>query len=988
MTPKKKQPTIGRFFQSISTPPESSDVSSASTTPKISDKIQQFALKRTFQQQQPIIVKQEPPRTPPKRKATTPDDIQSKPKTKRSKTLTPLEKQIIELTESNPDKILLIQVGYKYKVFGPDARKVSKILNIMYIPNGNDDPKTDGRFSYCSFPDFKLHINLKRILQHTNHKIGVVKQLESTIIKSIEKTSKSSEVMKRELVGVYTLATYMNDEFAGTEQDNMGDENENPGYIICINETEEITLAIVAVQPITGDIIYDEFKDGANRQELETRLTYLKPSEVLVVNKCQETSPSTLKILKLINNRLRITHMSDSESLPLHHQLENHLDPELVAYYSVNFSESVQSCIARLMTYLQEFKLSNIFTIPSNMTPFKNSKTYMILPANTLAALEIFTNSTNPDSEIGTLTWLLNHTRTRFGDRLFRKWISRPLINKTQIEDRLSAVEILTGDYNQIIDSLKNQLHKMGKKKIDLEELLIKVHYSASQEYSRISRRDVVVMLDYFKDILKLVKSFENGIIASKNNSIKSSKLLNEILNGLLELANEDVVTRFTNMINPSYLFNESKDIDEQKKKFFNLDNFEWEGISSEIHEIKSIETQLDQELVSIRSILNRPHLKFITNNREPYLIEVRNGKQVDELPATFQRINGTTTVSRFRSEKTCKLYKLLQYHQEMLLKNCDEAYKHFIEQLDKEYTFFRKVIKHLATFDCLLSLSAASVITKQVKPKLVDDLVVNVVKARNPIIEQLKNDAYVPNDIDIHYDHNRVLIITGPNMGGKSSYVKQVALLAIMTQIGCYIPCEAATMGIFDSIFIRMGASDDILRGQSTFMTEMTECNNIIQNLTNRSLVILDEIGRGTGTIDGISLAYSILKYLIESDHKPLLLFITHYPSIHVLEHEYPGQVVNYHMGFKEIKKSGQEFPEIIFLYNLCRGVINNSYGLNVAKLAGIPNSIISQAFKTSEDMKNRIELGDHMKLLDELVVALRNSDEGLGERIFKYID
>lgn len=908
---------------------------------------------------------------PPRTKRDAPNLITKESKAKKSRTtkLTPLENQILELTELHLDKILLIQVGYKYKVFGENARHVSKCLNIMYIPS------SDSRFSYCSFPDTRLHINLQRIL-NSGVKVGIVKQVESAIVKEIDKVGKSGDVMKREVTGVYTKGTYMSDEFVGSNLIPNSVEEEHNNYIVCINEVTDREFAVVAVQPLTGEIIYDVFIDDISREEMETRLLYLRPSEVIVINNDDEINATTMKCLKLVNHELKIEHKKTG-----HVDFSDYLILDMVDYYMQNFPSLIQECFYKLIVYLAEFKLSNVFTISQNITTFKDARKYMILPANTLTALEIFTNSTDPKSPRGTLEWLLNHTRTRFGSRLLHKWISKPLIDKEKIEERYDAVQELGLEFNHVVDSLMKQLEKIGKT-LDMEELLIKIHYSTSTQSTRINRKQVFLLLQSLNDLLQLVKLFAKTIRSSSLNL--ASPLIVNMLNELLDLADAGIVENFINMMNPSYLFNELKDLFEQKSSFFNLQNG-YDVINHEFAEIKNVEQLLDEELVRVRQLLQRPQLNYVTSNREPYLIEVRNGKAVDSLPPSFIKINGTATVSRFRNKEISNLYKLKKYHEEMLVQKCDEAFVEFLQSLDSQYGFFQKIVKHLATLDCLLSITAASVLNNQVRPTLTDDLTIEVEQARHPIIDQLR-DGYVANNINIQYDINRALIITGPNMGGKSSYVKMVALFTIMTQIGCYLPCKSAIMGIFDSVFIRMGASDNILKGNSTFMTEMLECSNIIQRLTTRSLVILDEIGRGTGTTDGIALAYAILKYFIESESKPLLLFITHYPSIHILEHEYPGEVINYHMGFEEINKENGKFPEVIFLYDLCRGVVNNSYGLNVAKLAGIPEQVITNAYEVSEDLKHEIELDDDIKLLKLVNEVIHgNADTS---NLFKYIN
>lgn len=865
----------------------------------------------------------------------------------KKKALTPLEKQILQLKESNTDKLLLVQIGYKYKLFGKDAQLGSAILNIMYI-QGEDE-----KFAYCSFPDFKLHINLKRILAH-GHKVGVVKQMESSIVKSVEKVG-ASDVMRRELTAIYTKGTYMSDEIE--EYNSNGLTEESSDYIIGIHENGN-KFSLVATQPVTGEIINDTFVDTA---ELETRLLYLNPSEVIVVNKKESVSVQTLQILKFINPEVLIIHKLEADSLTVSSELKNFFAGvdslgkyvHLGDYFITNFNEKIQVCVLELISYLAEFKLSTIFTIPENIKPFSNSLKHMILPSNTLYALEIFKNFTDPTSSKGSLIWLLDHTRTRFGKRALIQWISKPLIERDMIEQRHQAIEDMSTGFIQVVDIYKTFLDKIGRN-VDLEELLIKTHYSACYKTSKISRREVYLMLDYFTEVVQLTRKFDQAI-----NILKlKSPLLISLFKDLQELSESDVASNFKSLINLSYVLNEYKEPDDLKTHFFNLNYRNWDEISSQFNKISELEGKLDGELEVIRKLLNRPLLNYVTNNKEPFLIEVRNGKQVNDLPANFHRISGTTTVSRFRTLETIRLYKLIQYHKEMLLLSCDEAFNQFLCEIDENYIYFTKIIKTLSTLDCLLSLTAASGISKTVKPQLVDERIIEVIHGRNPIIENLLHIvSYVPNDIDFRYDEKRVLIITGPNMGGKSSYVKQVALLVVMSQIGCFIPCESAKLGVFDLVFIRMGAQDDILKGNSTFMTEMLECSTIINNITDKSLVILDEIGRGTGTSDGIAIAHLILSYLIELKLSPIVLFITHYSSLHVLQDLYPKKVMNYHMGFEQVYKKEQQFPEIIFKYNLVEGVVNNLYGLNVAKLADIPNSIITKAFEISEALKGDIE-------------------------------
>lgn len=922
-----------------------------------------------------------------KRKATATRKTTTKKAPSKIK-LTPLEQQFKDLKSANPDKVLAIQVGYKFKFFGNDAVVASQLLNIMLIRGNLDlEERNYERYAYCSIPDNRLHIHLQRLLNN-GLKVGVVKQTETAAIKSVE--SKSG-LFERKITGVYTKATYMGDELLTGDPTinrsnlNMDEVPDGESYIMCINQSDPKETAVMGVQPLTGDIVYDVFKDTPTRDHLETRLAYLNPSEVVIIGSSEEPSVSETKtVLKLKNPAVSIiTVPRESQEVVQIGLVEffSLVDPDgrsthLADHYQESYLPAIRACVNELIRYLNEFKLSNVFTIPSNISSLTDAKMYMLLPGSTLRALDIFEVEEAPGLKKGTLVWLLDHTCTRNGSRLLRNWISRPLVNRTDIEHRLKAVEGLRqGPFVHILDAFKSSLVKLGKSGVDLDRLLIKIHYSATYSTDKISRKQLYLMLKSFSDILEIFRNFgTKGIDEFAANY--DCQLIKEIMETLLEACKSTFVDDLLGFIDPGVALSDHN-LNEQRLKYFNLGFTRFDTISAELSLIADIEESLEQELQSIRKYLKRPQLTYVSNLKDTHLIEVRNGKAVDSLPSDWIKISGTKAVSRFRTPAVSQLHRRLQYHNDTVLRRCDECFNTFLLEVDSHYTYLRQIVKQLAVFDCLLALATTASDTSDisyVRPELVDDQVVNVKRGSHPVLVKLSQQnsvGYVPNDIDISYDKNRVLIITGPNMGGKSSLVKQVALFTIMAQIGCLLPCEEATLGIFDSIFIRMGASDNILKGKSTFMVEMLESADIINSYTLKSLVILDEIGRGTGTSDGIALAYSILKYIIEDTEKsPLTLFITHYPSLHTLENEF-SVVKNYHMAFLErTKNEGKtnEWPEVIFLYKLVEGVVSNLYGLNVAKLAGIDHSIINAAYEVSEKMKKLIESQNLLRALSRL--------------------
>lgn len=923
--------------------------------------------------------------TPPSLRNTPPKKAILERKTGGSKKspantkLTPLEQQFKDLKRSNQDKVLAIQVGYKYKFFGHDAVIAAQVLNIMLIPGNKDlDERSYDRYAYCSIPDVRLHIHLKRLLEY-GLKVGVVKQTETASIKSIESSNKSS-LFERSITAVYTKATYMNEE-CHTATLSFSLLSDKPEYIMCIDMNGKET-ALVAVQPTSGDIVYDIFADSKAMTELESRLAYMRPCEAIILS---DSVPTDLKsLLKLHNQSVSISakpRQFQDDVVKNLAALFQTLGPDnefahLTDYYSLQYPPPISRCVSELMDYLAEFGLGSIFTLTENINLFTESGKFLNLPANVIKALDLFEVSDSPSSRTGSLLWLLDHTYTRKGLEMLQSWIAKPLLEKKDIEDRLTAVETLTSsEFIHIFDALKSHIAKLGKSGLDLNRSLIKVHYSATQNTEKISRKDVYLMLKAFNEICEVFRDFGSKCLDDFNAKFPGNDLLSQLIHEMLELSSNTFLADLVSQIDAGAAFEDS-DITEQKKKFFSINkSAKFSAIATELDNIRDIDERLDEQLAEIRKFLKRPQISYVSVLKDTHLIEIRNGKQIDSLPPDWVKINATKSVSRFRPPEVQKLHKKLNYHSDLLLRACDQCFSLFLKEIDSHYVKLRSIVHHIAHFDCLLSLS--KVVDRHgaeayKKPCIFDEQVIDITDGVHPILLALPGNTnnYVPNNVQISYTENRVLIITGPNMGGKSSYVKQIALYVIMAQIGCFLPCSSAKIGIFDGLYIRMGASDNILRGQSTFMVEMLECSEIISHYTSKSLVILDEIGRGTGTVDGISLAYSILKYIIEDANGPLALFITHYPSLHVLELQNKA-VKNYHMAFLEkTNEEGEnsDWPEVIFLYKLVRGVVSNLYGLNVAKLAGIHTKIIDQAYCVAEQMRNSVENQEFLKKLASL--------------------
>ena len=323
-------------------------------------------------------------------------------------------------------------------------------------------------------------------------------------------------------------------------------------------------------------------------------------------------------------------------------------------------------------------------------------------------------------------------------------------------------------------------------------------------------------------------------------------------------------------------------------------------------------------------------------------------------MQASWVKISGTKKVARFHTPEVVKLIKERDQHREALAAACDDAFRDLLSDIGAKYQIFRDFVNALATLDCLLSLAKVAARPDYTKPVFTDGTRLTVKKSRHPMLEQLSLDTYVPNDIELSSHGTRGMLLTGPNMGGKSSYVRQVALISIMAQIGSYVPAESAELGIVDAVYTRMGAFDNMMAGESTFMVELSETADILKQASPRSLIILDELGRGTSTHDGVAIAHAVLDYIVR-DKKSLLLFITHYQSLSTVANGFESGVLrNMHMKFTE---SGGNDQDVTFLYELGEGMAHRSYGLNVARLANVPESVIDVAGVKSKELEVTVQ-------------------------------
>jgi DNA mismatch repair protein MSH3 len=898
---------------------------------------------------------------------------------KGSSKLTPMEKQVLEIKRAHMDTLLVVEVGYKFRFFGEDARIAAKELSIVCIPGKfrYDEHPCEAhldRFASASIPVHRLHVHVKRLVA-AGHKVGVVRQLETAALKAAGDNRNAPFV--RKLTNLYTKGTYIDDIEGPGEPVTGSAPAPATGFLLCLTETnakgwgndEKVQVGIVAVQPGTGDVIHDDFEDGFMRAEIETRLLHIAPCEFLIVG---EASKATEKLIQHLSGS-RTNIFGDKirfERVPKHKTMAAQSFSHVSSFYAermketpsdggrssnlldrvLNLPENVTICLSAMITHMQEYGLEHVFDLTKYFHPF-SARSHMLLNGNTLTSLEIYQNQMDHTVK-GSLFWTLDRTSTKFGQRLLRKWVGRPLLDKPKLEERLGAVqELLDTEKTAKVEHLQRLF---SKTKIDLEKSLIRIYYG------KCTRPELLHLL---QSLQLLAAEFAH--VSSPASTGFSSSLVSSAIIALPSILSE--VVTYLDKIN----LEAAKSDD--KYAFFREEE-ETEAITEHKFGIASVEQDLDAFRTAAAEKLGKKNpVEYATVAGIEYLIEVANSSTlIKKVPASWIKVSGTKTNSRFHTPEIVKFIRERDQQKEALAAACDHAFKDLLADISAKYQLFRDCIQNLATLDCLLSLASIAQQPGYVKPTFVDDTTIQVEGARHPIVEQLLLDHYVPNDVQLSHASTRALLITGPNMGGKSSYVRSVALICIMAQIGCYVPASSAKLGLLDAVFTRMGAFDNMLSGESTFMVELSETSDILKLVTPRSLVILDELGRGTSTHDGVAIAQAVLDFMVR-ESKALTLFITHYQTLATMADVYPNEELrNVHMRFAEHEGS----DEITFLYEVGEGTAHRSYGLNVARLANIPGRVIDVAGGKSREMEGQMR----MKRLKALARMLGQDCAGQG--------
>ena len=805
----------------------------------------------------------------------------------KSKEMTPMMQQYLETKAQYKDCILFYRLGDFYEMFFDDAITVSRELELTLT---GKDCGLEERAPMCGVPYHAVDTYLNRLVAK-GYKVAIGEQMEDPKL--------AKGLVKREVIRVVTPGTNINPLALDEEKNN---------YIMCIvYMADRFGVSIADIS--TGDYLVTEVD---SERKLFDEITKFAPSEII----CNESFLVSGMDLEDLKNRLGIS-LSSLESWYFDDEM---CKKTLMEHFQVGTLQGLgigdYSCgtiaAGALLKYLMETQKTSISNL-TRLLPYVTGK-YMIIDSSTRRNLELC-ETLREKQKRGSLLWVLDKTKTAMGARKLRSYIEQPLIDKEEIEKRLDAVEELK-DNAISREEIREYLNPI----YDLERLISKISYKSANPRDLVAFKTSLTMLPHIK---YLIQGFSGTLLKEVEEQMDS-------LEDLCELLEKSIVE------DPPILIKEGGIIKE--------------GYNEEIDKLRNAKTEGKTWLAELeakereKTGINNLRIKY--NKVFGYYLEVTNSYK-DLVPDYYTRKQTLTNAERYITPELKELEDMILGAEDKLFSLEYDLFGEIRDKIAGEIVRIQATARAVALIDVFASLAVVSEHNQYVRPKINEKGLIDIKAGRHPVVEKMiTNDMFIANDTFLDNGAHRISIITGPNMAGKSTYMRQTALIVLMAQIGSFVPASSANIGIVDRIFTRVGASDDLASGQSTFMVEMTEVANILRNATSRSLLVLDEIGRGTSTFDGLSIAWAVVEHI--SNPKLLgakTLFATHYHELTELEGKLSG-VNNYCIAVKE------KGDDIVFLRKIVKGGADRSYGIQVAKLAGVPDSVITRAKELAEEL------------------------------------
>lgn len=808
--------------------------------------------------------------------------------------VTPMMQQYLNLKENYKDCIVMYRLGDFYEMFFDDALVASKVLEIALTGR---DCGLEERAPMCGIPYHAVDNYIPKLIEN-GFKVAICEQLEDPAL--------AKGIVKRDVVRIITPGTI-------TDQNMLDDKSNNYLLSIYISDTG---FGLSYVDVSTGEMLVTEYIDNNSdslKDALIGEIIKINPSEI--ISNCLVGSD-------IFDNKINCIDKIESPEQNKNNILK-HFKAVSLDSYGISDNVLIITSLGMLIEYLnttQKISLDHINSIHS----YKIGD-YVLLDSSTRKNLEL-TETIRGKKGVGTLFNVLDNTMTAMGGRLLKKWIEEPLRNENLINERLNATEQL---YDNVMVS--NNFKEYMRKIYDIERLISRI------VYGNCNGRDLVAL----KQSISSLPEFKSELSFSDCDMFKNIYNDFDTLDDVFSLLDKSIVDE------PPISVKEGGIIRK--------------GYNEELDEIKEIsvngKTWISNLQNSEREKTGIKNLKIGYNKIFGYYIEI-TASNVKNAPESYTRKQTLANCERFVTPELKEMESKILNADEQIMKLEYNLFLDVRQYIKEQITRIQKTAHHIATVDTINSLAIAAIKNNYIRPTINTKNHIDIIDGRHPVIEKImKNEFFVPNDTHINNNNLRMSIITGPNMAGKSTYMRQVALITLMAHIGSFVPAEKADICIVDKIFTRVGASDDLAQGQSTFMVEMSEVSNILNNATDKSLLILDEIGRGTSTYDGLSIAWSVVEY-ITNKIKAKTLFATHYHELSELEKKI-GCIKNYRI---LIKESGDK---ITFLRKIAEGSVDKSYGIQVAKLAGLPNVVINRA----KDILNMLEESDINRAADRII-------------------
>ncbi len=793
--------------------------------------------------------------------------------------MTPMMEQYFEIKNKYKDYLLFYRLGDFYEMFFDDAILASRELELTLT--GRDCGEEE-RAPMCGVPFHSSETYIGRLIEK-GYKVAICEQMEDPAL--------AKGLVRRDVTRVVTPGTLI--------ESNLLKETQNNYLCALYYDTEESGLCFADVS--TGQAFATFFSGKEMHSKINTELSTYCPSEI-ILNTTLASLPDKGNFM-----RDRVTSLI-SDNQPMRFDFNASYDIVRRSFENERSNwegkRSIICAIGALLNYLSEMQK----TENTNIKDLKIYTTgqFMEIDVNTRRNLELCETMRTKEKR-GSLLWVLDKTKTAPGARLLRQWVEHPLLKSSLILKRQSAVEEL---YDNFIK--RQELENLLSGVLDLERLLTKIVYGTANGKDL---RAVCSTISVFPEVKSLISD-------CKSEELKKIFDNFDTLSDIHNLINKSIKEDAPFSVRDGGIINDGYNADVDHLRSIMTDGHSW---------IDSI-TQQEREATGIKT------LKINYNKVFGYYIEVTKSL-ISMVPDRYIRKQTLTNCERYITQELKDVEATILGAAD---KVCTLEYNLFQEirqRIADESERIRKTANLVATLDVYNSLASVAAKNNFVKPEIDDSNVLDIKDGRHPVVEQFVKDTYfVPNDIYLDVSANRLMLITGPNMAGKSTYMRQVALIVIMAQIGSFVPASDARVGIVDKVFTRVGASDDLASGQSTFMLEMNEVAYILRNATQKSLIIYDEVGRGTSTFDGMSIARAIIEYTNGKKIGAKTLFATHYHELTSMEEEFSG-IVNYNIA---AKKRGDD---IIFLRKIIRGSTDDSYGIEVAKLAGLPSEVIKRA-------------------------------------------